>query len=461
MIINGTGASETLNGGVDADTISGLGGNDTIFGNEENDILNGNGGDDQLIGGLGNDTLNGGFGNDFFDGGEGDDVIRLGPGDQAEKSVLVSRGDDIVDFAQLGDDTFVSFFAGNDALGMLAYVDGVENTATIVTEYDFGEFAFTDFNDVNAAMTLTPSSSNGGLSISGTSGDDLFLIDAGEDGWIQVRPGDGFDEIQIEGDGFVRLDYRDASDSVFVNLHFGVVGDASPGFGLDRITGDGRVNEFRASDFDDELYGSNEDDRFITRMGDDFVAGRGGDDMVRYDRSGVDAVTVDLSQNTATGTWNGQAFTDTLRSIEDIRGSRDGADNITGSGADNSLFGRGGNDILDGRGGNDELFGEDGNDRLDGGNNDDFLSGGAGFDRFIFRDNSGSDIISDFDTDAREDIVLRSVTAITDFTDLTTNHLSEALVDGQTSSIINDGAGTIITLLGVTNAELANDDFIF
>ena len=296
MIINGTGASETLNGGVDADTISGLGGNDTIFGNEENDILNGNGGDDQLIGGLGNDTLNGGFGNDFFDGGEGDDVIRLGPGDQAEKSVLVSRGDDIVDFAQLGDDTFVSFFAGNDALGMLADVDGVENTATIVTEYDFGEFAFTDFNDVNAAMTLTPSSSNGGLSISGTSGDDLFLIDAGEDGWIQVRPGDGFDEIQIEGDGFVRLDYRDASDSVFVNLHFGVVGDASPGFGLDRITGDGRVNEFRASDFDDELYGSNEDDRFITRMGDDFVAGRGG-------RGGFAAIGGDCNLS-ATGDLN-------------------------------------------------------------------------------------------------------------------------------------------------------------
>lgn len=466
MLQTGDSGNNTLTGGPDQDTLNGLGGNDTLIGNGNDDVLNGNSGDDQLLGGEGDDTLNGGFGNDFFDGGDGDDLIRPGPEDGSEQSVLLSRGEDVVNLSNLGSDSFFSIFTDDTPIGILALIDGVENVAAIVSDYGFGEYANTDILDINKALTLLPEAQNGGVSISGTSGDDLFLIDTGEEGWIQIRPGDGFDEIRVMSDnGYVRLDYSDASDGIFANLHFGIVGDATPGFGLDEITGDGRVTEFRGSDFDDEIYGSNENDRFILRQGDDFVAGRGGDDLVRYDRSGVDAVMVDLSTNVATGTWDGEAFTHTLRSIEDIRGSRDGNDDITGNGAGNELQGRGGNDELDGRGGEDVLFGQDGNDRLDGGNGDDFLSGGSGFDRFIFRDGAGDDFISDFDTDAREDVVLRSVTGITDFADLVTNHLTEIMGDLNgvflTSSFIDDGAGFSLTLYGVTNAELAADDFIF
>ena len=51
---------------------------------------------------------------------------------------------------------------------------------------------------------------------------------------------------------------------------------------------------------------------------------KGGTDLSRYDRSGADDVQVDLAAETATRIWNGVSFTDTLRNIENIRGSRTG-----------------------------------------------------------------------------------------------------------------------------------------
>lgn len=465
MLQNGDSGNNTLTGGTDQDTLNGFGGNDTLIGNGNDDVLNGNGGSDDLFGGLGNDTLIAGTGNDYLEGGEGDDLYIL-RGDLFEDYVRVGLGDDTIDARQASSSGgFLSVDLDSSVESALFLIDGVENFAAIVSDLGSGNFGFTDILGLNGYMEFNEVNTNGGAGFTGTSGDDLFLVDAGDSGWVSIRPGEGNDEIRIEGNGIVRLDYADASAGIFANLHFGIVADATPGFGLDRITGSGGVRELRGSDFDDEIFGSDADERFILRQGDDFVAGRGGTDTVRYDRSNVGPIDVDLTQNTATGTWSGNAFTHTLLSIENIRGSRDGADDITGNGKDNQLEGRGGNDTIDGHGGSDVVLGQDGNDRLDGGIGDDYLEGGSGFDRFIFRDNSGNDFIGDFDTNAFEDIVLREVTAITDFTDLQTNHLSEGLRTHNDvealSSIISDGAGMTITIYGVTNAELAADDFIF
>ncbi len=465
MLQNGDSGNNTLTGGPDQDTLNGLGGNDTLIGNDNNDVLNGNGGNDQLFGGLGDDTLIAGTGEDYLEGGEGDDLYIL-RGEQFYDVVRVGLGDDTVDARQVDSSGgFLGVFLDTSAIGALVLVDGVENFATIVTDFGQGNFGFTDFVGINSYIAIDEVNFDGGATFEGTSGNDLFLVDPGDRGWVNIRPGEGSDEIRVEGDGFVRLDYSDATAGISANLYFGIIADATAGIALDEITGNGRVNELRGSDFDDEIFGSNEDDRFILRQGDDFVAGRGGNDLVRYDRSDVGPVTVDLTQNVATGTWGGNAFTHALFSIENISGSRDGADNIIGNGKDNLLWGRGGNDTIDGHGGSDNVLGDDGNDRLDGGLGDDVLIGGAGFDRFIFRDTSGNDLITDFDTNAFEDIVLRDVTAITDFADLQANHLSQTTLNMGNgdilSSVISDGAGMTITLFGVTNAELADDDFIF
>ena len=89
---------------------------------------------------------------------------------------------------------------------------------------------------------------------------------------------------------------------------------------------------------------------------------------------------MDLAAGTASGTWDGNAFTDTLISIEQARGSREGDDTLSGAASDDRLEGRGGNDLIDGRAGDDELEGDEGNDTLIGGAGDDSLRGDEGND---------------------------------------------------------------------------------
>ena len=104
----------------------------------------------------------------------------------------------------------------------------------------------------------------------------------------------------------------------------------------------------------------------------------GGDGFDSADYRGADAgVTVDLATGTGQG---GEAEGDTLRGIEEVRGS-DHADHLTGDDEDNRLDGRGGDDTLEGGAGNDRLEGHAGNDMLDGGAGNDWLHGGAGADR--------------------------------------------------------------------------------
>ncbi|MEO1152171.1 MAG: calcium-binding protein, partial [Pseudomonadota bacterium] len=73
-------------------------------------------------------------------------------------------------------------------------------------------------------------------------------------------------------------------------------------------------------------------------------------------------------------------------------------------------------------------------------------------------DGFGNDVITDFDQDnAFEFIDLSGVTAITDFTDLVDNHLMQVGMD----TVIDDGAGNTITLIGVDIADLDASDFLF
>ncbi|MEO1151823.1 MAG: calcium-binding protein, partial [Pseudomonadota bacterium] len=73
-------------------------------------------------------------------------------------------------------------------------------------------------------------------------------------------------------------------------------------------------------------------------------------------------------------------------------------------------------------------------------------------------DGFGNDVITDFDQDnAFEFIDLSGVTAITDFTDLADNHLMQVGMD----TVIDDGAGNTITLIGVDIADLDASDFLF
>lgn len=129
------------------------------------------------------------------------------------------------------------------------------------------------------------------------------------------------------------------------------------------------------------------------------------------------------------------------------------------AGADDTglILGTLGNDVLTGTRADDRLFGLDANDRLNGRAGNDVLTGGAGADRFIFSVNFGADVVSDFDTAQRGEVLnLRSVDGLRGFADLVAHHLTE--VDGD--AVITVGRSQIV-LDGVAMADLTAQDFLF
>lgn len=73
-----------------------------------------------------------------------------------------------------------------------------------------------------------------------------------------------------------------------------------------------------------------------------------------------------------------------------------GNDTLKGFGGNDRISGDLGNDRLEGGSGNDTLNGGLGNDRILGGTGNDSLTGGSGADRFVFYNNEGRDVITDF-----------------------------------------------------------------
>ena len=137
-----------------------------------------------------------------------------------------------------------------------------------------------------------------------------------------------------------------------------------------------------------------------------------------------------------------------------------GKDNLDGAGGDDVLRGGGnndkltggtGNDLLDGGAGQDVLSGGAGDDVLLGGSGHDKLSGGAGADIFVFDDDFGADIISDYGRGDRID--LSAIEGLDSFSDLVINYTAKQAV-----IVIGDDR---IMLTGLGIGDLSAQDFIF
>lgn len=171
--------------------------------------------------------------------------------------------------------------------------------------------------------------------------------------------------------------------------------------------------------------------------GNDIIHGRGGNDNL-YSGDGADKLFGDLGRDRLDGGL--------------------GNDSIFGGAGNDWLQGGGGRDKLLGGGGKDKLLGGSQNDRLDGGIGNDVLTGGGGADKFIFRNKYGNDTITDFNaTNNREDIDLSAVSRIKTYLDLVNNHMEQVGKD----VVIDDHAGTTITLLNVDIDDLGKGDFLF
>jgi len=135
-----------------------------------------------------------------------------------------------------------------------------------------------------------------------------------------------------------------------------------------------------------------------------------------------------------------------------------GNDTAFGGTETDAFFAHGGNDFIDGGDGDDRMYGGGGFDTITGGAGNDTLEGNFNADTFIFADGFGNDIITDYNANNNfERIDLSGVSAITDFTDLATNHM----VQSGSDVVISDGNGNSITLQGVNLGDLHEIDFTF
>jgi Ca2+-binding RTX toxin-like protein len=318
----------------------------------------GSGEDDVMIGGGGNDTISGAGGSDTYFASAGSDTYDF-------------AGTTGLDYTGLGYQEFTAGITVNIGGGANGSVVTAIGTDTLL--------------NINQPLEAD------GLQMAGSLGADTFNMTLGAGQWGSIYGGFGNDTFNLNiAEGF-RVSYLDfANTGIVANLATGSVLDGLGGTDQINVSGTGRF-ELRGTDFSDTMIGGARNESFITERGNDTVDGGDGFDRIRYDRNGVENLTIDLLQNTANGLWEGTAFTHTLSNLEYIRGTRDGDDQILGTNVSERFETYAGNDLLDGRGGNDTIDAGVGNDNVNGGAGNDNLSGGLGFD--TIEGGSGNDTI--------------------------------------------------------------------
>ncbi|MEP2718853.1 M10 family metallopeptidase [Pseudophaeobacter sp.] len=438
------------------------------FGNGQANSIAGNSGDNLLNGAWGNDTLIGGAGDDTFQDDNGADLMFGGTGNDIY--YVDHAGDRIVELAGQGNDLiFVgSTFALRDVSNAvenlsLSGTADINGTGNGLHNKIYGNSGNNILNGAWGNDTLfggagndTFQDDNGADAMHGGAGNDVYYVDNAGD-QVFEGPGQGRDRVVSS----VNFSLRDHSQHIEVLTLTGAA-QLGTGNGLDNIIyGNATLqNLLNGAWGDDTLYGGQDEDTFRDDGGADLMVGGDGWDIYYVDNvgdriiehagaeSGVDGVRSTITV----------ALRDLSQNLEELYLL--GSDNLngTGNGKDNYIDGNSGDNILNGAWGDDDLHGRAGNDtfRDDGGN--DTMTGGADADTFVLFGAFGNDTIMDFDVnEAGEVIDLSGLAAITDFSDLAINHLSE--VDGNT--VISDGLGNSVTLVGVANSDLTLDDFVF
>ena len=369
---NGTGAGTATGQGTDTFTninmVLGSDGDDSITGSSTAMVL------EQIEGGLGNDILDGGAITDTlnlensnrvsYQYASGSVVVNLAAG----TATGAEGSDTLYNFNQIRGSGYDDSLTGSNRTDVTESFEGRGGNDTIdgaggldMVRYD----GFTDAVIVNLVAGTATGGANVGadtlLNIEGVrgskAGDSILGGNAANNALEFFQGMEGNDTID-GGTGYDRVDYDRATAGVTVNLATGVAtGDAS--VGTDTLS---NIEGIRGSAYADSLTGSNNAgifESFEGREGNDTINGMGGIDRADYhaSKAGVD---VNLSTGTASDGYGG---TDTLSNIENVRGSRDYNDTITGNAVANKLEGQGGDDWLNGGAGDDTLIGGAGDDR--------------------------------------------------------------------------------------------------
>ncbi len=338
---------------------------------------------DSIIGSDFDDVINGQAGNDTIRGNGGNDVINPGSAfTNGRERIFGSIGDDQYIFSDVianGSYIQMTYF---DRAGITVNINGLPNTGSVQKANTEGTDTF-----INIATALN----NGYFELFGTDGNDTFTLNGTNGSFIGVGGGRGNDTYNLTLSGEILLIYDGswtefATQGLILNLATGVV--ANDGFGftdflnISNTPTDDYISVL-ATNLSDRITGSARAKEVYTLGGgNDTLAAGDGFDQLRYDRIEMTSgVTVDLQAGTATGSWDGQAFSHTLSGLEFVRGTNNFGDTLRGGTTDDEFDGYSGNDLIDGRGGDDELYAGDGNDTVIGGVGADYIEGGNGNDR--------------------------------------------------------------------------------
>lgn len=363
--------------------INGTSGNDKLFGTFR---------DDSLYGFLGNDELHGGEGNDFLDGGEGNDVLDGGGNN-------FGKGGDTASYSKATNAVIVDLSVGT--------ASGGAGDDTLI---DIENIIGSSFSD-NLIGNFNANELYGGK------GDDTLLGGEGDD---ILTGGSGNDFLDGGKFGSDTASYSDVTSAVTVNL---VTGTATGGSGkdtlvdienifgssyADTLTGDANFNQLDGGAGNDTLNGGAGGDILNGDAGNDNLNGGDGDDWLNggigndilnggaggFDTADYSSATSNVSVNLFTGIATGGLGNDTLLSIENVNGSFNARNTLTGNAGSNQLTGGFNNDTLSGGAGDDTLLGFEGDDTLNGGAGADSMDGGGGNDSYIV-DNI-DDVITEF-----------------------------------------------------------------
>ncbi|MCK1268764.1 FecR domain-containing protein [Bradyrhizobium sp. 49] len=284
-----------------------------------------------ILGDAGDNTLTGTAGNDAFEGFGGNDIFNGLSG--VDRAVYVDATGGIA--ADLTAGTVTGPGVGTDTLIGIEAIQG-SNFADHYSAVGFSG---------NSGVPGTPIGFN---SFEGMAGDDIIVG--------TVNP---------SGEVLTRISYVSATAAVIVDLAAGTAnGDAS--VGSDTFT---NVNSVIGSALGDTLRGSDNPsgtfEQYDGRAGNDLIDGRGGYDFAVYnnDLTTTTGITVNLAAGLVTG--DATIGTDTLRSVEAVRGTKF-ADVYDATGFSSTSTNAGSNGTFndfEGMGGNDTIIGN-GNTRI-------------------------------------------------------------------------------------------------
>ena len=188
-------------------------------------------------------------------------------------------------------------------------------------------------------------------------GNDTYFIEDNQDSVFELG-GEGIDTVVS-----YLAEYRLGANLEILKL-FGPNAIAGAGNELDNsIQGNSNNNRLDGRGGDDSIYGFDGNDVMNGGAGNDLMVGGSGTDTVSY-RDATGGVTVDLRINNRPQDTV-SAGLDSIRDVENIEGSDNFGDTLTGNAGANQIVGRGGDDALRGFGGDDDLTGGSGDDSFE------------------------------------------------------------------------------------------------